>query len=68
VYEVAERRRYFLLYLSELHFLFLPKTAIKDPQELHALRELLQSRLGERAKLKARDNNSSRTERSHDIA
>lgn len=54
VHEVAETRRYFLIYLSELQFFFLPKTAIVGPAELDAVRELFRAALGDRARLAVR--------------
>jgi hypothetical protein len=48
VHAVVETRRFFLIYLSELHFVFLPKAVIPDGP---ALRTLLQKHLGERAQL-----------------
>jgi hypothetical protein len=51
VYEVVETRRYFLIYLSELQFFFLPKGAIAEQADVEAVRQLVSTALGDRAKL-----------------
>jgi hypothetical protein len=51
VNEVVETRSYFLIYLSELQFYFLPKSVIAEPEQLETVRALLQQGVGERARL-----------------
>jgi YcxB-like protein len=50
IHAVVETRRYFLFYLSEVHFFFLPKAIVPDASELRAL---LREHIGERARLAA---------------
>ena len=50
IHQVVETRRYFLIYLSEVHFLFLPQAAVRNPD---GLRTLLREHAGERARLAA---------------
>ena len=48
--EVKETKRFFLIYLSEVHFLFVPKNQLSEEQAIE-LRTLLSRVLGDRAKL-----------------
>jgi YcxB-like protein len=52
VHSVVETRQFFLIYLSEVHFFFLPKRVVGDAS---ALRELLREKLGVRANLAPHD-------------